>query len=73
MLKELKQNLVHTRRTPRDWARPAFECVSVSCRGMGQQWPAAASGTLGAADLGTAQALLEEVAFNPTIGPPKLT
>ena len=33
----------------------------------GQQWPATAEGALGAADLGMAQALLEEVAINPTI------
>ena len=34
---------------------------------MGQQWPAAGAGALGTADLGMAQALLEEVAINPTI------
>ena len=28
--------------------------LSVSCGGMGQQWPAAGAGTLGAADLGRA-------------------
>ena len=27
-------------------------CFSVSCEGMGQQWPAAGVGALGAADLG---------------------
>ena len=43
---------VHTRRTHREWARPAFECWSVSCGGPAQQWPAA--GALGAADLGMA-------------------
>ena len=26
--------------TQRDLARPTFECLSVSCRGTGQQWPA---------------------------------
>ena len=48
-----KQNIVHTRtqRPHRDWARPAFECLSVSCGGMGHQWPAAGAGTLCAADL----------------------
>ena len=46
------QNLVHTRNPHRDWARPAFECLSISCGGTGQQWPAAGAGTLGAADLG---------------------
>ena len=40
-------------------------CVSISCGGMGQQWPAARAGALGAADLGMAQALLEEVTINP--------
>ena len=29
-------------------------CFSVSCRGTGQQWPAAGAGALGAADLGMA-------------------
>ena len=37
--------------------------ISVSCRG--QQRPAAGAGALGAADLGMAQTLLEEVAINP--------
>ena len=39
---------------PRDWVSPAFECLSVSSRGMGQQWPTAGAGALGAADLGMA-------------------
>ena len=39
----------------RDWARPAFEGLSVSCRGMGEQWPVAGTAALAAADLrGTA-------------------
>ena len=42
-------------------------CFSVSCRGTDEQWPAAGAGALGTADLGMAQALLEEVAINPTI------
>ena len=46
-------------------------CLSVSCGGRGQQWPA--TGALGAADLGMAKALLEEVTINPTIEPPELT
>ena len=29
-------------------------CLSVSCGGMGQQWPATGAGALGAADLGVA-------------------
>ena len=40
---------------------------------MGQQWTAAGAGALGAADLAVAEALLEEVAINPTIEPPELT
>ena len=38
----------------RDRARPAFECLSVSCGGAGQQWPEAGTGALGAAELGGA-------------------
>ena len=41
-----------------------FVCL---LRRYGQQWPAAGAGALGTADLGMAQALLEEVAINPTI------
>ena len=48
-------------------------CLRVSCGGNGQQWTAAGAGALGAADLGMAQALLEEVAINPTIEPPEFT
>ena len=40
---------------------------------MGQQRLAAKAGALGAADLCMAQALLEEVAINPTIEQPELT
>ena len=40
---------------------------------MGQQWTTAGAGALGAADLGMAYTLLEEVAINPTIEPPELT
>ena len=29
-------------------------CLSVSCGGTGQQWPASGAGALGAADLGMA-------------------
>ena len=32
---------------------------------MGQQWPAAGAGALGAADMGKASDPLEEVAINP--------
>ena len=41
-------------------------CASVSCGGPGWQWAPAGAGALGAADLGLAQALLEEVAINPS-------
>ena len=55
-------------RPHRDWARPAFECLSISHGGTGHQWLATWAGALGAADLGdTACGLLEEVAINPTI------
>ena len=40
---------------------------------MCQQWPAAGAGALGAADLGMAYALLEEVTVSPTIEVPELT
>ena len=36
----------------RNWARSAFQCLCVSYRGMGQQWPAAETGALVAGDLG---------------------
>ena len=44
-------NLVCTRtqRPHRDWPEV---CLSVSCEGMCQQWPAAGAGALGAVDLG---------------------
>ena len=48
-------------------------CLSVSWGGMGQQWTVAGAGALGAADLGMAQALLEEVTIIPAIAPPELT
>ena len=73
MLRGLKQNLVCTWRPARDWARPAFECLSVSCGVMGQQWPAAGAGALGAAELGVLLALREEVTVKPTKEPPELT
>ena len=40
---------------------------------MGQQCTAAGAGVLHAVDLGMAQALLEQVAINPSIEPPELT
>ena len=48
-------------------------CLSVSCEDKGQQWPATGAGALGAADLSTAQAFLEEVTINPTIEPSEPT
>ena len=41
-------------RSHRDWARPAFEYLSVSGRGTAQQWPATGAGALSEADLGVA-------------------
>ena len=51
MLGGLKQDLVHTRR-PHRLTRPAFECLSVFCVGMGQRWSATGAGVLSAADPG---------------------
>ena len=53
--------------------RPTFECLSFSCGGTGQQGPATGAGALGVADLGVAQAFLEEIAINSTIELPELT
>ena len=36
---------------PQRRVRPTFECLSASCGGTGQQWPATGTGALGAADL----------------------
>ena len=55
---------------PRD---PTKLYLGVSCGGTGQQWTATGAAALGAADLGMAYTLLEEVAINPTIEPPELT
>ena len=72
MLRGLKQTLCAP--GPRDPTETETElCLSVSCGGTGQQWTAAGAGALGAADLGVAEALLEEVTINPTIEPPELT
>ena len=46
-------NLVHTRpRAPTETEQEL--CLNVSYGGKGQQWPAAGTGALGAADLGMA-------------------
>ena len=51
MLRGLKRNLCTPGpRVPTE-TEPEL-CLSVSCRGMSQQWPAAEAGALGAADLG---------------------
>ena len=72
MLRRLKQTLCTP--GPRDLAETKPElCMSVSCRDMGQQWPATGAGALGAAGLGMAEALLEEVTVNSTIELPELT
>ena len=60
---------VHRTRDPTE--TETERCLSVSCGGTGQQWPAAGAGALGASDLGMALALLEEVAINPTTEPPE--
>ena len=75
MLGELKQNLLYTRtqRHYRDCTRPYFQCLRVSCRGTGQQQPAAVTGVLAAADVeGTAcvTVLLEEFTTSPIIKSP---
>ena len=72
MLRGLKQTLCAPR--PRHPTETKTElCLSVSCKGMGQQWTSAGAGALSAADLDMAQALLEEVTINPTIELPELT
>ena len=40
------------REPTRNRASPAFECLSISCRGSSQQWPTMRTGALAAADLG---------------------
>ena len=57
----------------RDCTRPYFQCLRVSCRGTGQQQPAAVTGVLAAADVeGTAcvTVLLEEFTTSPIIESP---
>ena len=62
MLRGLKQTLCPP--GPRDPTETEPElCVSVSCKGTGQQWTATGAGALGAADLGMTCTLLEEVAI----------
>ena len=57
MLRGLKKHLVCTRMqgTYKRLSQTCLRVLSVSCRGTGQQWPAAGTGALHAADLrGTA-------------------
>ena len=63
MLRGLEQILVHMRRPHRDWARPAFECLSAFCGGMGQQWPATEAGALGTANLGVSSSCHGSMGF----------
>ena len=70
-LRGLKQTLCTP--GPRDLTETETElCFSISCGSRGQQWTVAGTGALGAADLGMAYALLEEVSINPTIELPEL-
>ena len=52
MLRGLKQTLCAL--GPRDPEPETELCLSVSCKGTGQQWPAIGAGALSAADLGMA-------------------
>ena len=72
MLSSLNKTLCTpgARDSTRDWAKHAFEYMSVFCCVMGQWWPAMGTGALAVADLesqSVAQMLLEEVAITPTI------
>ena len=81
---QLESNPLPTRHTqraqtlctpgPRDPTETEPElCLNVSCKGTVQRWAATGAGALGAAHLGMASALLEEVAIKPTIEPLELT
>ena len=64
MLRGLKETLCTL--GSREPTEPEPElCLSVSCGSTGQQWTAAESGALGAADLDVALAFLEEVTLTP--------
>ena len=63
-LRGLKQTLCTP--GPTDLTETETElCLSVSCKGTGQQWPDTGVGALDEAELGMAKVLLEEVALNP--------
>ena len=66
-------NLPCAHQDPETPQRLRQNCFSISCGGNGQQRTTGGTRALGAADVGTAQALLEEVAIDPTIKPPELT
>ena len=53
MLRGLKQTLFTPGLKDPTETEPQL-CLSVSCGGTGQQWPATGAGALGAADLGMA-------------------
>ena len=72
MLRGLKQTLCTP--GPRDPTETETElCLSVSCGGVGHWWTVARAGALGATEMGMAQALLEEIAFNLNVEPLELT
>ena len=76
MLRGLKQTLCAPGPRdprPRDPETETELCLSISCGGTGQQWTATGTRALDAADLGMAEALLEEVTINPTTELPELT
>ena len=58
MLGRHKENLVYTKTQGKEWwpqketAQTSLDCLRVSCRGMGQQWPAMGTGALAPAVLG---------------------
>ena len=67
---QTKPVCTRTQRPHRDWSRSAFECLSISCHGSCQQWPATGTGTLAAAGLGgpaCGVSSLGEGASSPTI------
>ena len=55
--------------TPPFWVGAAFQCLTVSCEGVGQQCPATGAGALDAAEVSVTYDLLEEEATNPTTEP----
>ena len=72
MLRALKQTLWAP--GPRGPTETETElCLSVSCGDVGHWWTVARAGALGATEMGMAQALLEEIAFNLNVEPPELT